>query len=219
MSSIDFDTAFAFQQENAALCASLIEYYAARSASLINNSSHAYRASRPRSRSRQIVIDSSDSDDNSDNSDDSEMQALVRDRSRSRSRQSRQSRRNSPTIGARRSRGGRGRSTTNNSAASTASRSTDDEAFRIRSQNSASSRGGATGGRSSSAPTVSTTSYPSVDFSASQTYTQEPCSVCMEDFVQGAKTTRLPCMHLFHTDCVTEWIDENHTCPVCRTHC
>ncbi|KAK4166278.1 hypothetical protein QBC43DRAFT_314367 [Cladorrhinum sp. PSN259] len=42
------------------------------------------------------------------------------------------------------------------------------------------------------------------------------CVVCVEDMVQGEKATFLPCNHFFHGECVTPWLKEHNTCPVCR---
>ena len=27
---------------------------------------------------------------------------------------------------------------------------------------------------------------------------------------------RLPCMHLFHVECVDQWLGQNKRCPICR---
>lgn len=27
---------------------------------------------------------------------------------------------------------------------------------------------------------------------------------------------RLPCMHLFHIECVDQWLTNNKRCPICR---
>jgi hypothetical protein len=42
------------------------------------------------------------------------------------------------------------------------------------------------------------------------------CVICMGDFAQGDRCRRLPCLHMFHVDCVDKWLKENHTCPVCQ---
>ncbi|KAK4456683.1 hypothetical protein QBC42DRAFT_190428 [Cladorrhinum samala] len=42
------------------------------------------------------------------------------------------------------------------------------------------------------------------------------CVVCVEDMVKGEKATVLPCNHFFHGECVTPWLKEHNTCPVCR---
>ena len=38
----------------------------------------------------------------------------------------------------------------------------------------------------------------------------ECCTICLEDHVPGELAARLPCGHLFHKDCVVEWL---------RRHC
>lgn len=35
---------------------------------------------------------------------------------------------------------------------------------------------------------------------------QEPCVVCREDIQVGQMCRRLPCLHLFHRECIDQWI-------------
>lgn len=46
------------------------------------------------------------------------------------------------------------------------------------------------------------------------------CSICMEGFenvcVGPMAPVNLPCFHPFHTQCITVWLFEGHSCPVCR---
>lgn len=44
------------------------------------------------------------------------------------------------------------------------------------------------------------------------------CTVCMDDFELGSDQVviKLPCSHVLHKDCVTPWLKEHNTCPVCR---
>ena len=42
------------------------------------------------------------------------------------------------------------------------------------------------------------------------------CPVCQDDFVEGVETIVLPCKHIFHPDCILNWLKLNGTCPVCR---
>ena len=44
----------------------------------------------------------------------------------------------------------------------------------------------------------------------------ECCTICLEDHVPGELAARLPCGHLFHKDCVVEWLRRHCVCPVCR---
>lgn len=40
------------------------------------------------------------------------------------------------------------------------------------------------------------------------------CVVCLCDFEQGEHVTRLPCRHMFHTACVSEWLSLRGRCPM-----
>ena len=42
------------------------------------------------------------------------------------------------------------------------------------------------------------------------------CVICMEDFKNGDKITNLPCLHMFHTNCIQSWLKTQNTCPICK---
>ncbi|OQS01243.1 hypothetical protein ACHHYP_01490 [Achlya hypogyna] len=43
------------------------------------------------------------------------------------------------------------------------------------------------------------------------------CAICLEEGHSKALVFELPCAHRFHQDCILEWFDTQHTCPMCRT--
>jgi len=43
------------------------------------------------------------------------------------------------------------------------------------------------------------------------------CCICLETFKEGEEIRRLPCLHIFHTDEISHWLERNHLCPICRT--
>ena len=44
------------------------------------------------------------------------------------------------------------------------------------------------------------------------------CVICLEDFQNNDKSIYLPCFHLFHEKCITDWINmKKGFCPLCRT--
>ncbi|KAL0471481.1 hypothetical protein QR685DRAFT_204544 [Neurospora intermedia] len=42
------------------------------------------------------------------------------------------------------------------------------------------------------------------------------CTICIDDMYKGEEVTVLPCKHWFHGECVTLWLKEHNTCPICR---
>nr|CAG4651715.1 EOG090X03TK [Triops cancriformis] len=40
------------------------------------------------------------------------------------------------------------------------------------------------------------------------------CIICREEMVAGSK--KLPCNHIFHTNCLRSWFQRQQTCPTCR---
>lgn len=54
---------------------------------------------------------------------------------------------------------------------------------------------------------------------------EEPCSICLEDFVScalegGARQILIasPCGHGFHAGCIARWMNTATQCPLCRSH-
>lgn len=49
------------------------------------------------------------------------------------------------------------------------------------------------------------------------------CTICLEN-VSSTPSCReeeqriLDCSHIFHRECIGEWLKERHNCPVCRAH-
>ena len=42
------------------------------------------------------------------------------------------------------------------------------------------------------------------------------CAICQDKYSEGAMGVRLQCGHVFHGDCVRQWLGLHATCPVCR---
>ena len=45
------------------------------------------------------------------------------------------------------------------------------------------------------------------------------CSTCLESFTSGCDISTTPCGHVFHTGCITRWLNSNNDCTQCRKHC
>ena len=47
------------------------------------------------------------------------------------------------------------------------------------------------------------------------------CSICLLPFEEGCKVTTstdaVHCHHMFHSDCIMEWLSKNDHCPYCRS--
>ena len=45
----------------------------------------------------------------------------------------------------------------------------------------------------------------------------DKCTICLSEFELEEDVRRLPCMHLFHVECVDQWLSQNKRCPICRS--
>ena len=45
----------------------------------------------------------------------------------------------------------------------------------------------------------------------------EECSICLDKYLPKQKTIILDCGHKYHTQCITQWLLKDLSCPDCRT--
>lgn len=45
---------------------------------------------------------------------------------------------------------------------------------------------------------------------------QSECYICLEKCKEGKESCELPCKHAFDRACLTNWLKEHDSCPVCR---
>ena len=43
------------------------------------------------------------------------------------------------------------------------------------------------------------------------------CIICLSGFRIGDKEVTLPCLHMFHFNCIKKWFYENRWCPLCKS--
>ena len=44
------------------------------------------------------------------------------------------------------------------------------------------------------------------------------CSICLDAITIGMEAIRMPqpCSHLYHQNCIVDWLNRSNTCPLCR---
>ena len=42
------------------------------------------------------------------------------------------------------------------------------------------------------------------------------CVICMSQVENSASIRQLPCDHIYHTECIDQWLLVNKKCPICR---
>lgn len=74
--------------------------------------------------------------------------------------------------------------------------------------------------RNSAPPTSQATlrTLPRIKVSANDIEKNESneCSICLDELILGQPALRIPCGHLYHEDCVNDWLKKSNECPVCR---
>ncbi|CAH8391789.1 unnamed protein product [Eruca vesicaria subsp. sativa] len=44
----------------------------------------------------------------------------------------------------------------------------------------------------------------------------EECTICMDIISEGQDMNSLQCGHIYHHECITNWVKINESCPLCR---
>uniref|UniRef100_A0A7N0VEB3 RING-type E3 ubiquitin transferase n=1 Tax=Kalanchoe fedtschenkoi TaxID=63787 RepID=A0A7N0VEB3_KALFE len=57
---------------------------------------------------------------------------------------------------------------------------------------------------------------PTIKIKQSHLRSDSQCPVCMEKFELGSEAKQMPCKHLYHSDCITPWLVQHNSCPICR---
>jgi len=46
---------------------------------------------------------------------------------------------------------------------------------------------------------------------------QTCCTICIEDFKDGDELKTLPCLHIYHHNCIDSWLQRDNSCPCCKS--
>ncbi|KAG4958850.1 hypothetical protein AAZX31_13G058000 [Glycine max] len=57
---------------------------------------------------------------------------------------------------------------------------------------------------------------PTIKITHEHLYSNPKCSVCIERFEVGSEARKMPCDHIYHSDCIVPWLVHHNSCPVCR---
>ena len=57
---------------------------------------------------------------------------------------------------------------------------------------------------------------PNVYYSKKHFKNQEKCAICQYEYKETEKVSKLPCLHIFHNDCIKGWLEKNKVCPICK---
>lgn len=68
----------------------------------------------------------------------------------------------------------------------------------------------------SDSASVLTIALEAVSREGGTTYSDDLCSVCLEQYVRGEELLQLTCCHVFHCSCIELWLKEHSVCPCCR---
>lgn len=67
------------------------------------------------------------------------------------------------------------------------------------------------------AATIALPTVPVTSFSRSESGQIESCSICLAVFEPDDLVSTLSCGHLYHSSCISEWLQKTLQCPLCRS--
>ncbi|GAB4855934.1 hypothetical protein Ancab_024574 [Ancistrocladus abbreviatus] len=66
------------------------------------------------------------------------------------------------------------------------------------------------------APRSAIDAMPTIKITHSHLGTDSHCPVCKDRFELGTEARKMPCNHIYHSDCIVPWLVQHNSCPVCR---
>ena len=42
------------------------------------------------------------------------------------------------------------------------------------------------------------------------------CLICLDEFINNQDSIILPCIHIFHSNCIKKWMKRENFCPLCK---
>lgn len=57
---------------------------------------------------------------------------------------------------------------------------------------------------------------PTIKITNEHLHSDSHCPVCKERFEVGSEARKMPCNHIYHSDCIVPWLIQHNSCPVCR---
>ncbi|XP_009612513.1 uncharacterized protein [Nicotiana tomentosiformis] len=45
---------------------------------------------------------------------------------------------------------------------------------------------------------------------------KEQCCICLDEYWDGEELAKIDCGHVYHINCIKEWIKSENSCPICR---
>ena len=58
--------------------------------------------------------------------------------------------------------------------------------------------------------------FPVAQITQQQMDDGHECAICLLHYSVGEMVRQLPCQHLFHAECLSPWLRDHMTCPICR---
>lgn len=58
---------------------------------------------------------------------------------------------------------------------------------------------------------------PNIKYRKEKNSENYQCIICMEEFEEKEKVKLLPCGHIFHNNCIKQWLLKQKTCPFCKS--